>query len=67
MSEISDEDLSHYVRSYASPEQLRAAFEFYRAYPENKRFNAVQRDRIDLPIVLAGADDSMASLNPTVA
>ena len=64
---ISDEDLAHYVRSYALPEQLRAALEFYRAYPENERFNAAQRDRIDLPIVLAGGDDSMAPLNPTVA
>jgi pimeloyl-ACP methyl ester carboxylesterase len=64
---ISDEDLAHYVRSYASPEQLRAALEFYRAYPENERFNAAQRDGIDLPIVLAGGDDSMAPLNTTIA
>jgi pimeloyl-ACP methyl ester carboxylesterase len=64
---ISEEDLAHYVRSYASPEQLRAALEFYRAYPENERFNAAQRDRIDLAIVLAGGDDSMALLNTTIA
>jgi pimeloyl-ACP methyl ester carboxylesterase len=64
---ISDEDLTHYVRSYALPEQLRAGLEVYRAYPENERFNAAQRTPIDVPIVLAGGDHSMAPLNPAVA
>ena len=64
---ISDEDLARYVRAYASPEQLRAALEFYRAYPENERFNADHRDAIDVPIVLAGGEHSLAPLNPTVA
>jgi pimeloyl-ACP methyl ester carboxylesterase len=64
---ISDEDLAHYVRSYSLPEQLRAGLEFYRAYPENERFNAGQRNPIEVPIVLAGGDYSMASLNPAVA
>jgi pimeloyl-ACP methyl ester carboxylesterase len=64
---ISDEDLAHYVRSYASPAQLRAGLEVYRAYPENERFNAAQRNAIDLPIVLTGGEYSMAPLNPTVA
>jgi pimeloyl-ACP methyl ester carboxylesterase len=64
---ISDVDLAHYVRSYASPEQLRAGLEFYRAYPENERFNANQRGTIDVPIVLAGGEHSLAPLNPTVA
>jgi pimeloyl-ACP methyl ester carboxylesterase len=64
---ISDDDLAHYVRSYASPEQLRAGLEFYRAYPENERFNAAQREPIDVPIVLAGGEHSLAPLNATVA
>jgi pimeloyl-ACP methyl ester carboxylesterase len=64
---ISDEDLVHYVRSYSLPEQLRAALEFYRAYPANERFNADHRDAIEVPIVLAGGEHSLAPLNPTVA
>ena len=64
---ISDNDLAHYVRSYASPEQFRAGLEFYRAYPENERFNAAQREPIDVPIVLAGGEHSLAPLNATVA
>jgi pimeloyl-ACP methyl ester carboxylesterase len=64
---ISDADLGHYVRSYASPDQLRAALEVYRAYPLNERWNAARRDPIDVPIVLAGGEHSLAALNPTVA
>ena len=64
---ISDDDLAHYVRSYASPEQLRAGLEFYRAYPDNERFNAAQREPIDVPIVLAGGEHSLAPLNATIA
>jgi pimeloyl-ACP methyl ester carboxylesterase len=64
---ISEEDLIHYVRSYASPDQLRAGLEVYRAYPSNERFNANQRGPIDVPIVLAGGEHSQALLNPTVA
>lgn len=64
---VSDEDLAHYVRSYAAPGQLRAGLEFYRAYPANERFNADQRGPIDVPIVLAGGEHSLAPLNPSVA
>jgi pimeloyl-ACP methyl ester carboxylesterase len=64
---ISDEDLAHYVRSYASGDQLRAGLEVYRAYPANERFNAHERGPIDVPIVLAGGDQSLAPLNATVA
>jgi pimeloyl-ACP methyl ester carboxylesterase len=64
---ISGEDLAHYVSSYASPDQLRAGLEVYRAYPVNERFNADQRGAIDVPIVLAGGEHSVAPLNPTVA
>jgi pimeloyl-ACP methyl ester carboxylesterase len=64
---ISDADLAHYVRSYASPDRLRAGLEVYRAYPLNERFNASRRDPIDVPIVLAGGEHSQAPLNQQVA
>jgi pimeloyl-ACP methyl ester carboxylesterase len=64
---VSDSDLAHYVQSYASQHQLRAALEVYRAYPANERFNAEQRGPIDVPIVLAGGERSLAPLNPTIA
>jgi pimeloyl-ACP methyl ester carboxylesterase len=55
------------VHSYASSDQLRAGLEVYRAYPLNERFNAARRDPIDVPIVLAGGEHSMAPLNQEVA
>jgi pimeloyl-ACP methyl ester carboxylesterase len=64
---ISDADLSHYVRSYSSPDQLRSGLEVYRAYPLNERFNASRREPIDVPIVLAGGEHSQAPLNQAVA
>jgi pimeloyl-ACP methyl ester carboxylesterase len=64
---ISEEDLAHYVGSYASPDQLRAGLEVYRAYVVNERFNADQRGPIDVPIVLAGGEHSLAPFNSTVA
>ena len=64
---ISDDDLAHYVCSYASPDQLRAGLEFYRAYTKNERLNAAQREPMDVPIVLAGGDQSLAPLNATIA
>jgi pimeloyl-ACP methyl ester carboxylesterase len=64
---ISEEDLAHYVGSYASPDQLRAGLEVYRAYVANERFNADQRGPIDVPIVLAGGEHSLAPFNSTVA
>jgi pimeloyl-ACP methyl ester carboxylesterase len=64
---ISDADLAHYVDSYASPDKLRAGLEVYRAYPLNERFNATRRHPIDVPIVLARGEHSMAPVNQEVA
>jgi pimeloyl-ACP methyl ester carboxylesterase len=64
---ITDADVSHYAKSYAAPNHLRAGMEMYRAFAENEKFNAAQRSPIDLPIVLVGADKSFGPLLPKVA
>ena len=64
---IGSEAAAHYARAYAAPEQLRAAFELYRALPANEEFNAAQRGTIDLPLVLAGGDQSFGPLLPGLA
>jgi pimeloyl-ACP methyl ester carboxylesterase/uncharacterized membrane protein YphA (DoxX/SURF4 family) len=64
---IGEAHAAHYVKAYGAPEQLRAAFELYRALPANARFNASQRDRIDLPLVLAGGDHGFGPLLPGIA
>jgi pimeloyl-ACP methyl ester carboxylesterase len=64
---ISDADVTHYASSHAAPEQLRAALEFYRAFPANEKFNAAQRSVIDVPIVLAGGAKGFGNLNARIA
>jgi hypothetical protein len=46
---FSDADLAHYAEAYVARAQLRAIFEFYRAFPENPRFDAAQRNKMDAP------------------
>jgi pimeloyl-ACP methyl ester carboxylesterase len=64
---ISAQDAAHYVSAYASPEQLRAGFELYRALPANETFNAQQRSPIDVSLVLAGGEQSFGPLLPDLA
>jgi len=64
---ITDADVTRYASSYAAPEQLRAGMEFYRAFPANEKFNAVQRSAIDFPMVLAGSDNVVGKINPRIA
>ena len=64
---ITETDAAHYANSYATPAQLRAGMEFYRAFPANEKFNAAQRSAIDVPFVLAGGDKFFAALLPKMA
>ncbi len=64
---ITDADVTHHVKSYAAPQQLRAGMEFYRAFPANEKFNKEQQSPIDVPIVLAGGDKSFGQLMPRMA
>jgi pimeloyl-ACP methyl ester carboxylesterase len=67
-SNFSATDQAHYVNAYAAPAQQHAAFEMYRAFPANERFNATQRGRMDVPLFLAGGEKSpFASLLPKIA
>jgi hypothetical protein len=42
-------DVAHFVKAYATPAQLGAVFEMYRAFPANAQFNAAQRGPNDVP------------------
>jgi len=64
---IGEAHAAHYVKAYRAPEQLRAALELYRALPANAKFNASQRARIDLSLVLAGGDHGFGPLLPGIA
>jgi pimeloyl-ACP methyl ester carboxylesterase/ketosteroid isomerase-like protein len=56
--QFSDADLAHYAESYATTEKLRSIFEFYRAFPEDARFNAAQRSATSVPLFLAAGERS---------
>jgi len=64
---ITDADVTHYVKSYAAPTQLRAGMEFYRAFPANEKCNKEQQSPVDVPIVLAGGDKAFGQLIPRMA
>lgn len=55
---ISQEDFDHYVDQYSMPDAMRASFEVYRAFEEDKRRNTAHRDakgRSKIPnLVLSG-------------
>jgi pimeloyl-ACP methyl ester carboxylesterase len=53
---ISDEDLRHYAAAYGDAAHLRAAFEVYRAVPQNIAVNADQREPTDVPLLLVGGE-----------
>lgn len=60
--------MTHYAKAYATAAQLHAAFEMYRAFPANARFNQAQRGPNFVPLFLAAADGSpFAKLIPKMA
>jgi pimeloyl-ACP methyl ester carboxylesterase len=65
---ISEADLRHYANAYASPAQLHAAFEMYRAFPANLEFNEAHQEPNDVPLYLAAGEGSpFAKLIPKMA
>jgi pimeloyl-ACP methyl ester carboxylesterase len=66
-SAIGDDEAAHYAGAYAAPDQLRAAFEMYRALPANETFTEIQRSAMEVPLVLAGGDQGFGPLLPGIA
>ena len=65
---FSDADVAHYAASYAAPDHLHAAFQVYREFTANEKFNAEHRGRFDVPLVLAvGGDSPFLNDLPTMA
>ena len=65
---FSDADVARYAASYAAPEHLHAAFEIYREFGANEKFNAEQQGRFDAPLVVAvGGESPFRNDLPTIA
>lgn len=63
-SVISDADVEHYANAYREPDQLRSAFEVYRAVPANMEFNAERTEPIEVPLLLAGGEHVFGPVLP---
>jgi pimeloyl-ACP methyl ester carboxylesterase len=65
---FTEREKSHFIHAYASPSQLHAAFEMYRAFPVTAQFNAAQREPNHVPIFFAAGEHSpFAKMVPTFA
>jgi pimeloyl-ACP methyl ester carboxylesterase len=53
---ITEADIAHYAGSYGDVARLHAAFEMYRAVPQNVEFNLRHRDPISTPLRLIGGE-----------
>jgi pimeloyl-ACP methyl ester carboxylesterase len=61
-------EVAHYVKAYSTAAQLHAAFEMYRAFPANEKFNQTQRSQNDVPLFVGAGDGSpFAKLLPNIA
>ena len=68
LSHLGNAELAHYAHAYRDPDHLRAAFATYRAFPENAKFFAAQREPTDLPMVIgSGEHDAFAPFLPRIA
>ncbi len=64
---ISDADVEHYAAAYREPDQLRSAFEFYRALPASEIYNASHTGPIDVPLLLVGGEHLFGPVFPRLA
>jgi len=67
-SHFSPSEKAHYVEAYSSVAQLHAAFEIYRAFPADARFNESQTGENNVPLYYgAGENSPFAKLVSTFA
>jgi pimeloyl-ACP methyl ester carboxylesterase len=60
---ITEADKQEYLRSYAAPGGMRAAFEYYRAFPEDERQNRESaRRKLTMPVLALGGAQAIGAL-----
>jgi pimeloyl-ACP methyl ester carboxylesterase len=64
---INDVDVEHYAAAYGDHAHLRAAFEMYRAVPQNISVNQTARDPIEVPLMLIGGEHVFGPALPDTA
>lgn len=56
-----------FAKAYGSPAQLRAGFEWYRAFPQDEAFNAARTEPLRVPMLLVGGDKSLGPMLATMS
>jgi pimeloyl-ACP methyl ester carboxylesterase len=64
---ITDAEIAHYAEAYGDAAHLRAAFEIYRALPDNVRFNSTGTAPIHVPLLLVGGEQCFGPVMPALA
>jgi predicted dithiol-disulfide oxidoreductase (DUF899 family) len=64
---VTDEEIEHYVTAYGDIARLHAAFEMYRAIPENAVFNDAHRAPVNVPLLLVGGEQVFGPGMPHLA
>jgi pimeloyl-ACP methyl ester carboxylesterase len=68
MAPFTTREKEHFVSAYSSAAQLHAAFEMYRAFPANVRFNASENGGISTELFFAAGENSpFAKMVPVFA
>jgi pimeloyl-ACP methyl ester carboxylesterase len=60
---ITEADKNEYLRSYAAPGGMRAAFDYYRAFPEDERQNReYARRKLLMPVLALGGSQAIGEM-----
>jgi pimeloyl-ACP methyl ester carboxylesterase len=64
---ISDADIAIYASAYGTDDQLRAGFEFYRAFDKDAAFFRSHDGPLNVPMLILGGEHSMQAALPVMA
>ncbi|MBD2562159.1 alpha/beta hydrolase [Nostoc linckia FACHB-391] len=56
---ITEADINEYLRTYSNPDALHAGFEYYRAFPEDTRYNREHIKMLDMPVLALGGESTL--------
>lgn len=61
---VDEEARARYAAAYARPEALKTGLDWYRAFPQDERDNAVYREPVDTPVLYLRGDREYAPIEP---
>ena len=64
---ITDEDVAVYAAAYRTDESLHAMCEIYRAFPKDEEFFSSRTEKLDVPLLIVGGENTFAEILPRMA